>query len=65
MIVTGMDGWSRVNHNDKGYDIQDLLPLDLPAFDVVKDPLENWCKSWMGSDYSGPLELVGWFEEGH
>ena len=27
--------------------------------------MEDWCKSWMGSDYAPPLAPEGWFAEGH
>jgi hypothetical protein len=68
MIASGMDGWSRGNYNaglSLGYDVRDFLPLDRSAFDVGEGPLVGWFKSWMGSDYSAPLEPEGWFEEGH
>ena len=68
MIATGMDGWSRGNHDaglSLGFDVRQYIPLHLSAWRIAGGALEGWCKSWMGSDYSPPLTAEGWFEEGH
>lgn len=39
-----------------GYDLRLFLPLNISAFEVKDNKLKDWCKSWMGSDYSPPLE---------
>ena len=41
------------------------LPLDVSAFDYGGNTLEDWCKSWMGPDYSPPLGAGDWYEGGH
>ena len=41
------------------------LPLDVSAFDYQGNTLEDWCKSWMGPDYSPPLGANDWYEGGH
>ena len=48
-----------------GYDICNFLPLHLSAWEVAGGALESECISWIGYDYSPPLEPEGWFEEGH
>ena len=68
MIACGIDGASRGNDEAGvyvGHDMRDFLPLDRGAFDVWGGPLQDWCKSWMGVDYSPPLKPVEWFREGH
>ena len=68
MIATGMDGWSRGIHDaglSLGYDIRDFVPLNLSAWDVAGRTLEDWCLSWMGSDFNTPLTPEGWFDDGH
>ena len=68
MIATGMDGWSRGNHDaglSLGFDVRLFIPLHRSAWEVTEGALENWCRSWMGLDYSTPLTPEGWFEEGH
>ena len=68
MIATGMDGWSRGNHDaglSLGYDIRKYIPLHQDAWCIAGSALESWCRSWVGLDYLQPLTLVGWFEEGH
>lgn len=68
MIATGMDGWSRGDYDagiSLGYDLRDFLPLDVPAFNWPDQQLETWCKGWMGSQYSPPLEPEAWYGEGH
>ena len=57
--------WNYDSGVSLGFDIRDFSPLHRSAFDVAGDVLEGWCKSWMGDDYSTPLEPEGWFEEGH
>ena len=68
MIVCGMDGWSRGNQDagiSLGHDIRDYLPLNKGAFQLQGPKLSMFCKCWMESDYSPPLEPEGWFWEGH
>ena len=68
MIATGMDGRSRGNFDagvSLGFDLRQFLPLNVSAFDYKDNTLEDWCKSWMGSDYSSPLEPCDWYERGH
>ena len=48
-----------------GYDLRLFLPLNISAFEVKDNKLKDWCKSWMGSDYSPPLEPEDWFGKGH
>jgi len=48
-----------------GYDLRLYLPLNVSAFEVKDNKLKDWCKSWMGSDYSSPLEPLDWFGKGH
>jgi hypothetical protein len=47
-----------------GYDLRDFLPLGVPAFDYPDNSLETWCKSWMGEDYTPPLQPKDWFLKG-
>ena len=66
MIATGMDGWSRGNHDaglSLGYDIRKYIPLHQDAWSIAGSVLKSWCKSWMGLDYLQPLTPEGWFEE--
>ena len=37
----------------------------IDAFEMARTPLEFWCRSWMGSNFSRPLEPVEWFHKGH
>jgi hypothetical protein len=58
MVATGMDGRSRGNFDagvSLGFDLRQLLPLEVSAFDYKDNTLEGWCKSWIGSNYSSPL----------
>lgn len=58
-ILGGMDGWSQGDFYagiSLGYDLRLFLPLNISAFEVKDNKLKDWCKSWMGSDYSPPLE---------
>ena len=48
-----------------GYDIRLYLPLDKGAFEVAGSIVERWCKSWMGKDFTPPLEPVELFWEAH
>ena len=42
-----------------------FVPLRLLAWERIQtNALDNWCKSWIGTDYSSPLTPEGWFEEG-
>ena len=68
MIATGMDGWSRGNFDagiSLGYDLRQYLPLNVSAFDYEGQTLGDWCKSWMGPNYSPPLEPSDWYEGGY
>ena len=68
MIASGIDGWSRGDRDagiSLGYDLRLFLPLHRSAWEVAGGALEPWCRSWMGSDYTPPLDPEGWFEEGH
>ena len=68
MIATNMDGWSRENFDagfSLGFDLRHFLPLDVSAFDYGGNTLKDWCKSWMGPDYSPPLGADDWYEGGH
>ena len=68
MIATRIDGRSRGNLDagvSLGFDLRDFLPLNKGAFELARPSLENWCRSWMGNDYSPPLEPIQWFWEGH
>ena len=68
MIETGIDGWSRGDFEtgiSLGYDLRNFLPLDKSAFEVAGASLIPWLKSWMGKDYSRPLDPEGWFWDGH
>ena len=68
MIATGIDGWSRGDRDagiSLGYDLREFLPLDKSAFEWPGQTLKDWCKGWMGSQYSPPLDPEGWYGEGH
>lgn len=68
MIATGIDGRSRGDFDagvSLGYDIRQFIPLDRGAFELEGPLLTGWLRSWMGSDFSPPLEPIGWFKEGH
>ena len=68
MIATGLDGFSRGVKESGialGYDLRDFLPLATSAFDVKDNGLENWCKYWMGNDYSPPEGPLAWFRDSH
>jgi hypothetical protein len=41
------------------------MPLYLSAWDIAGNTLADWCKSWMGTDYTPPLSPEGWFEGEH
>ena len=41
------------------------MPLHLSAWDIAGNNLADWCKSWMGTNYTPPLSPEGWFEAGH
>jgi hypothetical protein len=66
MIATGIDGLSRGDKDSGialGFDLRDFLPLDVSAFDVLGNRLEDWCRDWMGDDYSRPVSPIEWFLE--
>ena len=68
MIACGVDGLSRGDRESGitlGYDLRDFLPLDMSAFDFKGNSLEEWCRTWMGSDYSPPVAPVDWFRKMH
>jgi hypothetical protein len=68
MIACGLDGLSRGTYDAGvalGYDIRPFIPLNLGAFELEGPRLAEWCESWMGNDYSPPLDAEGWFREGH
>lgn len=68
MIMTGIDGWSRGNQDagiSLGHDLRQFIPIDLGAFDQEGTGLTKWCRSWMGNDFSPPLNPEGWFSTGH
>ena len=68
MIKIGMDGTSRGDFDSGmmlGQDIRDLIPLGVSALDFPDNKIQDWAKSWMGSDLSGPLTPEGWFTTGH
>ena len=68
MIATGIDERSRGNLDagvSLGHDIHPFIPLNKGAFELAGPLLEGWCRSWMGADFSQPLEPVEWFWEGH
>ena len=39
--------------------------MDRGAFELAGSSLSRWCRSWMGDDYSPPLEPIDWFRRGH
>ena len=64
MIACGIDGWSLENPDagiSLGYDIRPYFPLDRGAFEMEGLRLTHWCRSWMGTDFSPPLEPEGWY----
>ena len=68
MIATGVDGRSQGDFDagvSLGHDIRNFIPLDKGAFEIEGRCLAGWVRSWMGSDYSPPLEPIGWFWKGH
>ena len=68
MIATGVDGRSRGDLDagvSLGHDIRQFIPLDKGAFDLEGPRLTSWLRSWMGTDFSPPLEPIHWFKNGH
>ena len=68
MIQMGFDGLSRGDFDSGimlGHDIRDLVPLGVSALDMPGNTIADWAKSWMGSDYTGPLSIEQWFSKGH
>ena len=68
MIATGIDGRSQGNLDagvSLGFDIRNFIPINKGTFDLAGPLLENWCKNWMGTNFSPPLEPVHWFWEAH
>ena len=68
MIATGIDGMSRGDKESGialGYDLRNYLPLDTSAFDYPGNSLEEWCRGWMGDDYSPPAAPIDWFLKIH
>ncbi len=67
MIATGIDGRSRGNLDagvSLGYDIRQYLPMDRGVAELAGPCLSSWCRSWMGKDYSSPLEPIDWSTKG-
>jgi len=58
MIAFGLDGIL-------GYDLHQYISVNLVAFELQGPRLKEWCEGWMDKDYSPPLEMAGWFWEGH
>ena len=68
MIACGVDGLSRGDKESGialGHDLRDFLPVDTSAFDYKGNLLEGWCQSWMGEDYSPPVQPIDWFRKAH
>ena len=68
MIATGIDGLSRGDKESGialGHDLRDFLPLNVSAFDFKGNALEEWCRAWMGEDYSEPASPMDWFTKAH
>jgi len=68
MIATGIDGMSRGDRDSGislGYDLRKFLPLNIGAFDYPDHQLEEWCRGWMGDDFSPPRTPIQWFNEAH
>ena len=58
MIASGVDGLSRGNYNagvSLGLDICQFMPLNITAWEIAGNVLAEWCRDWMGKDYSPPL----------
>jgi hypothetical protein len=66
-ITSGVDELSHGNY-DAGIllhiDVQQFLQMNISAWVVAGNVLEDWCKSWMGIDYAPLLTPKGWFEHG-
>ena len=63
-----MDGCSRGNHNagiSFGLDLRQFIPIDKGDFELQGPLLDGWCRSWMRSSYSSPLQPEGWFYDAH
>ncbi len=41
------------------------MPLNITAWEIAGNVLAEWCRDWMGKDYSPPLLPEGWFDLGH
>ena len=68
MIITGMDGWSQGNFYagiSLGYNLHQYFPVNMSAFNYEGQTLADWCKSWMGPNYSPPLEPSNWYGGEH
>ena len=68
MIATGMDGWSRGNYDagiSLGFDLCQFIPIDAAATDMPGNEVIPWLQSWMGNDYTVPLDPLGWFTKAH
>jgi hypothetical protein len=68
MIASGVDGLSRGNYDagiSLGFDLRQFMPLNISAWEIAGDVLAQWCRDWMGEDYSPLLSPEGWFDLGH
>ena len=68
MILTGIDGGSRGNDDAGvlvGRDLRESIPFDKSPFELAGDLLTKWFGEWMKTDYSKPLDPIGWFTRGH
>ncbi len=62
MIASGVDGLSRGNYDagiSLGFDIRQFMPLNITAWEIAGNVLAEWCRDWMGKDYSPPLSPEG------
>ncbi len=62
MIACGVDGLSQGNYDagiSLGINICQFMPLHLSAWNIAGNALADWCKSWMGTDYTPPLTPGG------
>jgi len=68
MILTGVDGGSRGNDDAGvlvGRDVREFIPFDKSPFELAGDLLTKWFGEWMKTDYSKPLDPIGWFTRAH
>jgi hypothetical protein len=68
MIASGLNGLLRGNYDADillGINVRQFLPMNVLAWNVARNILEGWCKSWMEKDYTPPMMPKGWFKQGH